>query len=154
MYAKETNKKIKTYNVLPSNYNGKKYYLSGFNLLSDDELADEGFYKVEIPEYDSRVQELKDLKFNKTKGKFVYSLKNKTFSESVSELKNKVLENLKTKRDFKLEPTKNLALEAYETGAELSQEVKDERDAIRKQYDDDVVALNKLTKKLDIVKFI
>ena len=154
MYAKETNKKIKTYNVLPSNYNGKKYYLSGFNLLSDDELADEGFYKVEIPEYDSRVQELKDLKFNKTKGKFVYSLKNKTFSESVSELKNKVLENLKTKRDFKLEPTKNLALEAYETGAELSQEVKDERDAIRKQYDDDVIALNKLTKKLDIVKFI
>ena len=154
MYAKETNKKIKTYNVLPSNYNGKKYYLSGFNLLSDDELADEGFYKVEIPEYDSRVQELKDLKFNKTKGKFVYSLKNKTFSESVSELKNKVLENLKTKRDFKLEPTKNLALEAYETGAELSQEVKDERDAIRKQYDDDVVALNKLTKKVDIVKFI
>tara|TARA_Y100000401_G_scaffold33496_1_gene24867 strand:- start:631 stop:1095 length:465 start_codon:yes stop_codon:yes gene_type:complete len=154
MYAKETNKKIKTYNVLPSNYNGKKYYLSGFNLLSDDELADEGFYKVEIPEYDSRVQELKDLKFNKTKGKFVYSLKNKTFSESVSELKNKVLENLKTKRDFKLEPTKNLALEAYETGAELSQKVKDERDAIRKQYDDDVVALNKLTKKVDIVKFI
>ena len=154
MYAKETNKKIKTYNVLPSNYNGKKYYLSGFNLLSDDELADEGFYKVEIPEYDSRVQELKDLKFNKTKGKFVYSLKNKTFSESVSELKSKVLENLKNKRDFKLEPTKNLALEAYETGAELSQEVKDERDAIRKQYDDDVIALNKLTKKLDIVKFI
>ena len=154
MYAKETNKKIKTYNVLPSNYNGKKYYLSGFNLLSDDELADEGFYKVEIPEYDSRVQELKELKFNKTKGKFVYSLKNKTFSESVSELKSKVLENLKNKRDFKLEPTKNLALEAYETGAELSQEVKDERDAIRKQYDDDVIALNKLTKKLDIVKFI
>ena len=91
MYAKETNKKIKTYNVLPSNYNGKKYYLSGFNLLSDDELADEGFYKVEIPEYDSRVQELKDLKFNKTKGKFVYSLKNKTFSESVSELKEQKL---------------------------------------------------------------
>ena len=45
-------------------------------------------------------------------------------------------------------------LEAFETGVELSQAVKDERDAVRKQYDDDVIALNKLTKKLDIVKFI
>jgi hypothetical protein len=30
MYAKEINKKIKTYNVLPSTYSGKKYYLAGF----------------------------------------------------------------------------------------------------------------------------
>ena len=154
MYAKEINKKIKTFNVLPSNFNGKKYYLTGFNLLSDDELADEGFYKVEVPEYDSRVQELKDLKFNKSKNKFVYTLKNKTFSESVSELKEQKLLQLQTRRDILLEPSRNLALEAFETGKELAQEIKDERDAIRKQYDDDVVALNKLTKKLDIVKFI
>ena len=122
--------------------------------MSDDELADEGFYKVEIPEYDSRVQELKDLKFNKTKGKFVYSLKNKTFSESVSELKEQKLLQLKIRRDILLEPSRNLALEAFETGKELAQEIKDERDAVRKKYDDDVIALNKLTKKLDIVKFI
>ena len=75
MYAKETNKKIKTFNVLPSNFDGKKHYMSGFNLLSDDELAEEGFFKVEIPDYDSRVEELKDLKFNKSKNKFVYSVK-------------------------------------------------------------------------------
>ena len=154
MYAKEINKKIKTFNVLPSNFNGKKYYLTGFNLLSDDELADEGFYKVEIPEYDSRIQELKDLKFNKSKNKFVYTLKNKTFSESVSELKEQKLLQLQTRRDILLESSRNLALEAFETGKELAQEIKDERDAIRKQYDEDVVALNKLTKKIDIVKFI
>ena len=154
MYAKEINKKIKTFNVLPSNFNGKKYYLTGFNLLSDDELAEEGFYKVEIPDYDSRVEELKDLKFNKTKSKFIYSVKNRTFSESVSELKEQKLLQLKVRRDILLEPSRNLALEAFETGKELAQEIKDERDAIRKQYDDDVVALNKLTKKLDIVKFI
>ena len=154
MYAKEINKKIKTFNVLPSNFNGKKYYLTGFNLLSDDELAEEGFYKVEIPDYDSRVEELKDLKFNKSKNKFVYSVKNRTFSESVSELKEQKLLQLKVRRDILLEPSRNLALEAFETGKELAQEIKDERDAIRKQYDDDVVALNKLTKKLDIVKFI
>ena len=154
MYAKETNKKIKTFNVLPSNFDGKKHYMSGFNLLSDDELADEGFYKVEVPEYDSRVQELKDLKFNKSKNKFVYSVKNKTFSESVSELKSKVKESLKAKMNIDLEPTRNIALEAFETGEELAQDIKDERDAIRKKYEDDVIALNKLTKKLDIVKFI
>ena len=154
MYAKEINKKIKTFNVLPSNFNGKKYYLTGFNLLSDDELAEEGFYKVEIPDYDSRVEELKDLKFNKSKSKFIYSVKNRTFSESVSELKEQKLLQLKVRRDILLEPSRNLALEAFETGKELAQEIKDERDAIRKQYDDDVVALNKLTKKLDIVKFI
>ena len=154
MYAKETNKKIKTFKVLPSNFDGKKHYMSGFNLLSDDELADEGFYKVEVPEYDSRVQELKDLKFNKSKNKFVYSVKNKTFSESVSELKSKVKESLKAKMNIDLEPTRNIALEAFETGEELAQDIKDERDAIRKKYEDDVIALNKLTKKLDIVKFI
>ena len=154
MYAKETNKKIKTFNTLPSTYRGKKYYMTGFNLLSDNELADEGFYKVEVPEYDSMVQELKDLKFNKTKSKFIYSVKNRTFSESVSELKEQKLLQLKIRRDILLEPTRDAALEAFETGVKLSQAIKDERDAIRKKYNDDVIALNKLTKKLDIVKFI
>lgn len=154
MKAKKIDGKIKTFNVLPNTYKGLKYYMTGFNLLSDSELESEGFYDVEIPEHDSRVEELKDLKFSKSKNKFVYSVKNKTWSESVSELKSKVLENLKVRRDFKLEPTKYLVLEAFETGTEISKETKDERDAIRKKYDDDVIALNKLTKKIDIVKFI
>jgi hypothetical protein len=154
MYAKEINKKIKTYNVLPSTYSGKKYYLAGFEKLSKEELEEEGFFEVETPDYDSRVQELKELKFNKTKGKFVYSVKNKSFSESVSELKSKVIENLKTKRDLQLEPTKNLALEAFETGIELSEEIKNERAEIRKKYENDLEALNKLSKKIDIVKFL
>ena len=154
MYAKEINKKIKTYNVLPSTYSGKKYYMAGFEKLSKEELEEEGFFEVETPDYDSRVEELKELKFNKTKGKFVYSVKNKSFSESVSELKAQKQEQLLIKRDIDLEPTRNAALEAFETGNELSQEIKNETIAIRKKYEDDLEALNKLTKKLDIVKFI
>ena len=63
--------------------------------------------------------------------------KNKTFSESVSELKEQKLLQLKIRRDILLEPTRDAALEAFETGVELSQAVKDERDAVRKKYDDD-----------------
>ena len=74
--------------------------------------------------------------------------------KQISELKEQKLLQLKIRRDILLEPTRDAALEAFETGVELSQAVKDERDAVRKQYDDDVIALNKLTKKLDIVKFI
>jgi len=154
MYAKEINKKIKTFNVLPSSYNGTKYYLTGFNLLSDDELADEGFYKVEIPVHDSRVEELKDLKFNKTKGKFVYNVKNKTWSESVSDLKKQGKIRLDIKKEIDLEKSQKKVLDAFEAGTKISKETKDERDAIRKKYDDDIIALNKLTKKSDIVKFI
>ena len=154
MYAKETNKKIKTFNVLPNNYNGKKYYLTGFNLLSDDELADEGFYKVEIPVHDSRVEELKDIKFSKTKGKFVYSVKNKTWSESVSDLKENAKIKLDIKKEIDLGESQKEVLDAFEAGTEISQKTKDAREAIRKKYDDDIIALNKLTKKSDIVKFI
>jgi len=72
MKAKQTAEKIKIFNVLPSSYKGLKYYMAGFNLLSDSELETEGFYDVEIPEHNSVVEELTDLKFDESKKKFIF----------------------------------------------------------------------------------
>ena len=154
MKAKKIDGKIKTFNVLPNSYKGLKYYMTGFNLLSDSELESEGFYEVEIPEHDNRVQDLTNLKFSKSKNKFVYSVKNKTWSESVSDLKEHAKIKLDIKKGIDLEESQKEVLEAFEAGTEISQKTKDARSAIRKKYDDDIIALNKLSKKSDIVKFI
>jgi|TARA_S200000501_G_scaffold265561_1_gene249263 hypothetical protein len=154
MKAKQTAEKIKIFNVLPSSYKGLKYYMAGFNLLSDSELETEGFYDVEIPEHNSVVEELTDLKFDESKKKFVYSVKDKTWSESVSDLKEQAIVKLDIKKDIDLGATQKEVLDAFEAGTEISQKTKDERSAIKKKYDDDIIALNSLTKKSDIVKFI
>ena len=88
MKAIQLKDKIKIYANLPSNYDGKKHYVNGFNKLSDSELEKEGFFDVEKPEIDYTIQELGKLSFDKSKKKFVYPIKNKTWTESATELKN------------------------------------------------------------------
>ena len=107
-----------------------------------------------LQQHNSVVEELTDLKFDESKKKFVYSVKDKTWSESVSDLKEQAIVKLDIKKDIDLGATQKEVLDAFEAGTEISQKTKDERSAIKKKYDDDIIALNSLTKKSDIVKFI
>ena len=90
-----TEDEIKIYGKLPSYYNGKKHYVNGFDKLSDSELEEEGFFDVETPSIDYSIQELGKLSFSKSKNKFVYAVKNKTWSESASDLKSNKISQIK-----------------------------------------------------------
>ena len=64
MKAIEINGEIKIYNTLPKSWEGNKHYVGGFNNLSNEELKEEGFYDVIVPDYDSNIKKLSDIYFD------------------------------------------------------------------------------------------
>ena len=84
MKAKDYNGTIKVYNVLPKSYDK---IIAGFDQLSDAELQAHGFYNVVIPAYDSRIKEVGNIYFDSDNSQFTYPVSNKTWSESLTDLK-------------------------------------------------------------------
>ena len=80
---------IKTYTNLRS-YGG----VIGLQYASDSDLEALGFYDVVTPSK-KESQEYGDIEWDADNSVFTYSLVNKTYSETVAELKTKKIENLK-----------------------------------------------------------
>ena len=150
MKAININGQIKTYNTLPSSWGE---IIGGFNLLSDDELKTYGFYDVIIPNYDSRIQELGDLYFNSTSETFVKDVLDKTWSETLAELKENKLIQLKDHTNSLLLITDWYYIRQLNRNIDIPQEIEDERTAILTSHNDHEVAINALTKKADVVKY-
>jgi len=84
MKAKDYNGTIKVYSVLPKSYEN---IIGGFDLLSDSDLEEHGFYDVVVPTYDSRIKELSNIYFDSANSQFTYSVNDKTWAESLADLK-------------------------------------------------------------------
>jgi len=154
MKAIQLKDKIKIYANLPSNYNGKKHYVNGFNKLSDSELEKEGFFDIEQPQIDYTIQELGKLSFDKSKKKFVYAIKNKTWTESATELKNQKISQIKYSAKVLLNETDWYITRQAEGVKDAPTEIIEARKKIRNEADAEIKEVNKLSKKADIVGFI
>ena len=153
MKAIQLKDEIKIYANLPSNYDGKKHYVNGFNKLSDSELEKEGFFDVETPKINHLIQELGKLTFNKTKNKFVYAVKNKTWTETANELKNQKISQIKYSAKVLLNETDWYITRQAEGIKDAPTEIIEARKKIRDEADAEIKELNKLTKKTDIVLY-
>lgn len=153
MKAIQLKDEIKLYGKIPSSYNGKKHYVGGFNLLSDSELEEEGFFDVETPSIDNSIQELGKLTFSKSKNKFVYAVKNKTWSESVSDLKSNKILQIKSYAKYLLSDTDWYITRQAEGIKDAPADIIAARKKIRDDIDAEITEINKLSKKADIVKF-
>lgn len=153
MKAIQLKDEIKIYGKLPSNYDGKKHYVNGFDKLSDSELEDEGFFDVETPSIDYTVQELGKLSFSKSKNKFIYAVKNKTWSESVSDLKSNKILQIKSYAKNLLSDTDWYITRQAEGIKDAPADIIASRKKIRDDIDAEITKINKLSKKADIVKF-
>ena len=98
MKAIEINGQIKI-NQLPSTWGN---IMGGFNLLSDNELKNYGFYDVVIPNYDSRIQELGDLYFDSASETFTKDVSDKTWTQTLEELKEEQINFFKVNTSLKL----------------------------------------------------
>ena len=98
--AIEINGQIEIFQSVPREWGN---VIGGFNNLSNEELQKYGFYDVKNSDgYDPSIHDRGELKFNKSKKAFIYSKSNKTWSESLSELKtNKKAEINKAKQPSK-----------------------------------------------------
>ena len=132
MKAIEINGSIKKYSSTPKSWKG---VFAGFDLLSDEALETYGFYNVVEPDgYDSQIHDLGEIEFDADNSVFTYSKSNKTWSQSLADLKTQKISNLKKYHLF------------------YCSSITTERAAVRSKVDTIESEINALTTKANVVK--
>lgn len=150
MKAKDYNGTIKVYNRVPKSYGN---IIGGFNLLSDDDLEGYGFYDVVVPTYDGRIKELGDIYFDSANSQFTYPVNNKTWTESLSDLKTAKIKEAKQLANDKLSDTDWYVTRKSEKGTAIPSDIQTERDAIRTDCNNHETAINAKTTKAQVVSY-
>ena len=149
MYARQQNGAIKRYTAIPKSW-GR--VIVGFNLLSSTEWEAAGFYDVVSPSYDSATQYLGDLEWDGDASVFTYPVIDRTWSQTVAELKESKIKNLKSIYGRKLSETDWYIIRAQE-GIAAPQEITDARAALRTDCATKEDEINALTTKKAVVSY-
>lgn len=150
MKAIEINSEIKIYNNLPKSWGN---IIGGFDTLTDTELEEYGFYNIIKPDYDNQIQELSEIYFDQEQNVFTYNIINKTWLETLEELKEDKIINLKGYIKDKLNNTDWYYIRKLQRNIDVPIEIQEERDAILVEHDNHIEAINVLLKKEDVVKY-
>jgi hypothetical protein len=149
MKAIQINGAIKTYATIPNSWGN---VIGGFNLLSSSDWEAAGFYDVVTPDYDSAIQYLGDLEWDADSSTFTYPVINKTWSETVAELKESKIADLKNIYNRKLSQTDWYIIRAQE-GIAAPQDIIDARAALRTECETKEAEINALTTKAAIASY-
>lgn len=150
--AIEINGSIKQYSSVPKSWGN---IIAGFDLLTDSQLQTHGFYNVEHPsDYDDIIHNLGSLSFDSDNNVFIFSKTDKTWSQSVSELKAQKISNLKEVYNQKLSKTDWIIIRDQELGNTTEQSILDARAELRTECADKETEINTLSTKANVVKYI
>ena len=149
MKAVQINGSIKIYSRTPKTWGN---VIGGFNLLSDSDLQSYGFYNVIIPEYNSSTQKLSDIEFDSENNVYTYPVENLTWTETLSELKQEKISELKNNYKSKLSETDWYIVRAQE-GIAVPQDILDAREALRAECTTKESEINALTTKASVVSY-
>lgn len=149
MKAIEINGEIKIFNKLP-----KEFKTSDGRLilgLNEKFAGDVGFKDVVTPACNYLTEELSPIKL--VGDVYTYDVIDKPIKETLAELKADKIGSLKIKSGMQLSKTDWYIVRNADTGAEVPQLVKDEREAIRTNSDLKEAEINALTTKKAVVLF-
>jgi len=140
---------IKRYTTIPKAWGN---VIGGFDLLSSSDWEAAGFYDVVTPDYDSAIQYLGDLEWDADSSTFTYPVINKTWTQTVAELKESKIASLKSIYNRKLSETDWYIIRAQE-GIAAPQDVIDARAALRTECGTKEAEINALTTKAAIASY-
>lgn len=124
----------------------------GLQYASDSELAELGFYDVERPSLKNS-QEYGDIEWDADNSKFTYPVNNRTYSESVAELKETKIAELKGSYERKLAQTDWYVIRKSEKGTAIPSEIQTERDNLRAEQVTKEAEINAKTTKAGVVDY-
>ena len=150
MKAIDINGQIKQYSKLPQSWGN---ILGGFDLLSDTELKEYGFYDVIIPEYDSRIEVVGDLYFDSASETFTKDISDRTWVLTLEELKEQQINNFNHSTGSKLQQTDWYIIRNQETGVEIPADITSARQALREQANTVETEINALTTKKAVMSY-
>lgn len=152
MKALEINGQIKVYTDIPNSfkYDGGVVAGGGKN-LSDEELYNLGFRDVVKPTYEPRTQQLVNLHLDGDV--YTYDVIEVPFKETLAELKDNKVSELKSLASAKLSETDWYIIREADSGEATPQFIKDERAALRASSNTIEAEINALTTKKSVVLF-
>jgi hypothetical protein len=150
MKAININGQINTYDKLPYSWGN---ILGGFDLLPDEELKEYGFYDVVIPNYDLRVEDLGELYFDSENEIFTKDIINRTWVQTLGELKQQRIDNFNYEVMIKLQETDWYIIRNQEIGVEIPTDITTARQALREQAGTVESEINSLTTKRAVMSF-
>ena len=151
MKAKDYNGTIKTFPNVPKSY-GK--VIGGFDLLSDSDLEAYGFYDLVTPSFSIYTQELGGVIWDSKNNQFTYSLSDRTWSETLSELKISRITQAKEKARKYLSSTDWYVTRRAETGTEIPSDIQTQRNDIRTNCTNHEQAINSKSTKAQVMSYL
>ena len=124
----------------------------GLQYSSDSDLEALGFYDVVTPTT-KQSQELGAIEWDADNSVFTYPVQNKTYSQTVAELKAQKIENLKHLYNSKLAKTDWYVVRAAEGGTAVPSEIATERSDLRTECATKEAEINALSTKASIVDY-
>jgi len=150
MKAIDINGEIKTYNELPQSWEG---VIGNFSMLSEDEIKDYGFYDVIIPDYDSRIEVKSEIYWDSENEVFTYDISDKVLSNTLQELKDIRITELKFVIHTKLTKTDWYITRKSERNIAIPADIISEREDIINSYETNKTNINNLTTKKEVVVY-
>jgi len=158
MKARIVKGKIVKYPKLPSNFGN---VIGGFENASNEVLESYGFYDIVTPEYNKQEQVIHNLHTvdnyedaeGNTRTVFIYDVKNRTFENTLAEMKADKIQELKANANRSLQSTDWYVTRKAEKGTAIPDDVETERDNIRSSVNTKEAEINALTRKLDVYKY-
>ena len=148
MKAIEIKGEIKTFSKYPKNFeHNDRLYIN----ITDSKASEIGFKDVVIPTYDSRIEELSAIKLDGDV--YTYDVLDKTFSQTLAELKSDKISELKSMVGIELSKTDWYIIREADSGEATPADVRGERAALRTKSDTLEAEINALTTKKAVVLF-
>jgi hypothetical protein len=154
MKAVNNNGIITTFPDIPKQFRSSTGYHLNARSMTADELRDAGLFDVIIPEeYDSRIHDLDEIYFDSASSVFRKDLINKTWSETLAELKTKQIDNFKGQINSKLATTDWYVTRKVERSIDIPQDIQDTRADLLTQLDTVETEINALTTKKAVMSY-
>jgi len=123
------------------------------HLLSDEDWVRFGFYLYMEPEYDSNIQEIDRVEFNPLDFTYNAIIVDKTWPETLSNLKEQKIANLKGIYNNKLSNTDWVIIRNTELGVSTDQAILDERASLRSECAAKEAEINAITTKKNLALY-
>ena len=138
---------IKTYSSVPKTWSN----ILGVNYMSDEDLKTIGFYDVVYPNK-KLSEEYGDIYFDETNEVFTHPVESITYTETLAELKEQKIQEIKAIYKEKLAQTDWYIVRSQE-GIAAPQEILDARSSLRTESNTHEEAINAKTTKASIIDY-
>ena len=154
MKAINRNGKITIYQGVPNSFTSSAGTHMNAPKMSDEELKNVGLFDVKISDdYDERVHDLGEIYWVTEETVFKKDLVDKTWSETLSELKEKRINNFNNNINRELQKTDWYIIRKADSGDVVPDSVTTNRVALRTQSATVETEINALTTKKEVVLY-